>query len=195
MLLDQTCTYVHVHVQYWSETRYDANAFISGDERVYRTRLSPALNAFSLACKRVVQTRLLNAFTVCSTRPLFSHAPLVSYDRDASEFSATERSTSVRRLTIQRTVCVQSYVCLKLFAYACASTLSRYAVELVARAQKKGRYQGPMVHATERVQQTCLHVKVNAFTAGSKHVYTREQTRLSNAFISGDQRVCVVPCL
>ena len=115
------------------------------------------MNVFVLACKRICPNTLLNAFTVCSNRPLFSHVPFISWrctECDASEFSATkqvsykqvsEETNHLMDMSVQH-VCVWSYMCLKLCLHThtrrrCGDTIT---TELVARAQKRvgTTYQG-----------------------------------------------------
>ena len=134
--------------------------------------------------------RLLNVFTVCSTRPLFVSCTchVVMWYVTPQSFllpSEYRASKSVRRLTIQRTVCVQSYVCLKtLFAYTYASTSQRHDHGGISgTCAKKGGYQGWYT------QLTCA---VNAFRCESKHIYSREQTHLhkrANTFNTGDKHI------
>ena len=64
-------SFVH-NVQYWSETRYNANAFISGDEHVYRqrrTRLSPAMMLL-VSC----HCAICDASEFSATEQVFMHA-------------------------------------------------------------------------------------------------------------------------
>ena len=171
----------------------ETNAFI---ERVclrHWTRFPSRVNALS---KRACWTRLLSVVPAPFFRTRRSYRTIVTPLGMWRLRVFCYRAKHVSEETNHPTNCLCAVV--RVFETVCV----RVRVDPVTvrgrisgTCAKKGRYQGPMVHATERVQQTCLHVKVNAFTAGSKHVYTREQTRLSNAFISGDQRVCVVPCL
>ena len=119
------------------------------------------------------------------------HSYHVTTQYHASEFSATERVScqQVSEETMRR---------------CHGDMITR---ELVARAQKKGGYQGwyrqlnasssAFTCESKRVysrEQTRLHERANTFITGDKHIHLRRQTCLSpetNAFASGDKCVCL----
>ncbi len=157
-----------------------------------------------------VQTRLLNAYTVCSTHSHFLHVLLVlcrCVVCDASEFSATEQvsckqvseeTNHLMNTSIQH-VCVQAYVCLKLCLRTHmyrrrGDTITR---ELVAHVQKRvGTYLGwytQLNASSKRVysrEQKRLHERANTFIAGDKCVHLQRQTRSSPKTNTCRMRLC-----